>query len=100
LNSFHSRSLSPCHQLKHTADYFLWFCSFDLTATLISGIGLLWVDASLSQMLRGGTVFFAALASKLIVKQRFSRRQVLGLVTVVAGLALVSYCFVVARETC
>jgi hypothetical protein len=69
--------------------FFLGFCSFDLTATLISGIGLLWVDSSLYQMLRGGTVVFAALVSKLLLGQKFSKRQLVGLACVVSGLIIV-----------
>lgn len=69
--------------------YFLGFCSFDLTATVISGVGLLWVPASLYQMLRGGTVVFAAICSKLFLRKQFTWRQIFGLIAVVIGLVVV-----------
>lgn len=69
--------------------YFLGFCLFDMTATIISGIGLKWVDASLYQMLRGGQVVFAACTSMILLKKRYTRRQWMGLFTVLVGLAVV-----------
>lgn len=69
--------------------YFLIFSLFDMTATILSGIGLLWLDSSLYQMLRGGQVVFAALLSICLLQKRFSLRHIGSLLMVVVGLVIV-----------
>ena len=62
---------------------------FDLSATAIGGVGLLYVNASTNQMLRGSAVLFTGLFSILILKRRLSGRQWGGICLVILGLALV-----------
>jgi len=69
--------------------YFAAFCSIDMVATILSGYGLIWVDASLYQMLRGAQVIFAAFASMALMGKKYSKRQWTSLGVVVLGLALV-----------
>ena len=65
---------------------------FDLSASAIGGVGLLYIDASSNQMLRGSMVVFTALFSKLLLRRRLSWKQWSGIMAVVGGLALVGMC--------
>eukprot|EP00455_Lapot_gusevi_P010525 TRINITY_DN1475_c0_g5_i3.p1 TRINITY_DN1475_c0_g5~~TRINITY_DN1475_c0_g5_i3.p1 ORF type:complete len:488 (-),score=161.79 TRINITY_DN1475_c0_g5_i3:130-1491(-) len=69
--------------------FYLILCCFDLTATVVSGVGLQWVSASANQMLRGSTVLFTGIASVLILKNRLSKGQWFGILLVIFALALV-----------
>jgi len=64
-------------------------CVFDLSATSVGGVGLIWVDASTNQMLRGSMVVFCAVFSVLMLKRRLSMPQWGCIGLVVLGLALV-----------
>jgi len=64
-------------------------CVFDLSATSVSGVGLIWVDASLNQMLRGSMVVFCAIFSVLMLKRRLNKGQWASIGLVCIGLALV-----------
>ena len=98
-NSFpdaHYASLSPGRdavigplKVRPPLYYFAGFCTFDMIATIVSGMGLIWVDASLYQMIRGAQLVFAALASMVLVGKRYTCRQWLAVATVVVGLAAV-----------
>lgn len=71
---------------------YLGLCLFDLTASAIGGIGLVYIDASSNQMLRGSSVVFTAVASRFILRRTLSLKQWSGIMAVVAGLALVGMC--------
>jgi hypothetical protein len=49
-------------------------CVFDLSATAVGGVGLIWVDASTNQMLRGSmvvvSVFFGTLTHSRVRERR------------------------------
>jgi drug/metabolite transporter (DMT)-like permease len=62
---------------------------FDLSATTIGSIGLIWVDASVNQMLRGSGVVFTAIFSIMLLKSRLAWKQWVGIGIVCAGLVLV-----------
>ncbi|KAJ3342260.1 hypothetical protein HDU93_002733 [Gonapodya sp. JEL0774] len=61
----------------------------DICATTLMNVGLIFVAASVYQMLRGGVVFFTALFSSSILGRRFERFQWAALAFVVAGVAIV-----------
>lgn len=65
---------------------------FDLAASAIGGVGLLYIDASSNQMLRGSGVVFTALLARCMLRQRLSGKQWGGILAVVGGLALVGMC--------
>jgi len=49
---------------------------FDLTASTLNGVGLIWVSASANQMLRGSMIFFTGVFSVLIFKKKFESETV------------------------
>jgi drug/metabolite transporter (DMT)-like permease len=61
----------------------------DFTATALAMAGLSLTDASVYQMLMGSTLLFTALLSVALLKRRFFRFEILGIVLVVAGLTVV-----------
>eukprot|EP00808_Paulinella_micropora_P014754 g2234.t1 len=69
--------------------YFAFFAFLDLISMVVSGIGLIIIDASIYSMLRGSQVLFTALVSICLLKARYSTRQIGGLFIVCCGLALV-----------
>jgi len=72
--------------------HILVFCLlsvFDLTATLLSGIGLNWVTASANQMLRGSTIFFTGIFRIVIFRESLPLKKWIGISIVMAGLILV-----------
>lgn len=64
-------------------------CVFDLSATAVGGVGLIWVDASTNQMLRGSMVVFCAIFSVMLLNRKLSRGQWGSIGLVCVGLALV-----------
>jgi hypothetical protein len=64
-------------------------CCFDLGATSVGGVGLVWVDASTNQMLRGSMVVFCAIFSVLMLKRKLSNPQWGSIGLVCVGLGLV-----------
>ncbi|KAA0188525.1 Solute carrier family 35 member F6 [Fasciolopsis buskii] len=63
------------------------FC--DLLGTTIAGIGLLFVDASIWQMMRGSLIIFAGILSIIFLKRRLRCYHWTGMCFTVIGLALV-----------
>lgn len=61
----------------------------DLIGTSIAGIGLLYVEASIWQMLRGSLIIFTGLLSKIFLKKNLKGLQWLGMSVTVIGLILV-----------
>lgn len=64
-------------------------CIFDLSATSVNGVGLIWVDVSTNQMLRGSMVVFCAIFSVLMLNRRLTRSQWSSILIVCLGLGLV-----------
>ncbi|KAL4237585.1 hypothetical protein ACF0H5_002299 [Mactra antiquata] len=61
----------------------------DLVGTSLAGIGLVYVDASVWQMLRGSIIIFAGILSKIFLKRKLKASHWLGMIIVMAGLVLV-----------
>jgi len=61
----------------------------DLTGTTLSGIGLLYIPASIWQMMRGSIIIFTGLLSRFVLKRELQYYNYFGMVVVVAGLTLV-----------
>lgn len=72
---------------------FDWFLiipsSCDLLGSSLAGIGLLFVDASIWQMMRGSLIVFAGLLSVTFLRRRLSVHHWFGMFCTVVGLALV-----------
>jgi len=71
--------------------FFLILCTFDLTASTLSFIGLLWITNSLSLMFRGSMAVFVALFSVCLLRRRLALVQWISIAIVVAGLATVGF---------
>ncbi|KAK6183553.1 hypothetical protein SNE40_011011 [Patella caerulea] len=61
----------------------------DLVGTSLAGIGLIYVDASVWQMLRGSIIIFAGILSKVFLKRKLVLKHWAGMLTVMVGLVLV-----------
>ncbi|GFO15881.1 solute carrier family 35 member f6-like [Plakobranchus ocellatus] len=61
----------------------------DLIGTSLAGIGLIYVDASVWQMLRGAIIIFAGILSRVFLKRRLRYIHWLGMFVVMIGLVLV-----------
>ncbi|KAF5394941.1 solute carrier family 35 member F6 [Paragonimus heterotremus] len=61
----------------------------DLLGTTLAGIGLMFVDASIWQMMRGSLIIFAAILSIIFLKRRLFGFHWTGMLCTVIGLALV-----------
>eukprot|EP00767_Chilomastix_cuspidata_P000845 gnl/Chilomastix_cuspidata/1241.p1 GENE.gnl/Chilomastix_cuspidata/1241~~gnl/Chilomastix_cuspidata/1241.p1 ORF type:complete len:418 (+),score=132.81 gnl/Chilomastix_cuspidata/1241:274-1527(+) len=61
-------------------------CSCDLVSTSLQGIGLLYVDASVYQLLRGAVIIFTGIFSIIFLKRRLRAFQWTGMFIVVLGL--------------
>ncbi|XP_059140313.1 solute carrier family 35 member F6-like [Physella acuta] len=61
----------------------------DLLGTSLAGIGLIYVDASVWQMLRGAIIIFAGILSKFFLKRKLKPIHWLGMSVVMVGLILV-----------
>ncbi|XP_013775752.2 solute carrier family 35 member F6-like [Limulus polyphemus] len=61
----------------------------DLIGTSLAGIGLLYVDASVWQMLRGSIIIFTGISSKIFLKRKLHGLQWTGIIVTTVGLVLV-----------
>jgi len=62
---------------------------FDLSASTLNGVGLIWVSASANQMLRGSMIFFTGVFSVFIFRKNLKKMQWAGIGIVMMGLVLV-----------
>ena len=63
--------------------------SFDLAATVLMSVGLLYVTASIYQMLRGAEILFSALFAVVFLHRKLNRLHYLGIATCTAGIVIV-----------
>jgi len=64
-------------------------CCCDVLGTTFSGIGLLWVDASVYQMMRGSIILFTGGMSMVFLKKKMYGFNFLGAFVVICGVTLV-----------
>ncbi len=73
----------------------IWRCAVpalcDLAATVIAGIGFIFVSASASAMLRGWSIGFAALFSVTFLKKTLAKYQKIGLALVIPALCIIGH---------
>jgi drug/metabolite transporter (DMT)-like permease len=60
-----------------------------MTASTLNGVGLVWVAASVNQMMRGSMIFFTGIFTVLILKRSLKWAQWGGILIVMLGLVLV-----------
>ncbi|XP_071484000.1 solute carrier family 35 member F6-like [Diadema antillarum] len=70
----------------------------DLLGTTLAGIGLLYVSASVWQMLRGSIIIFTGILSKIFLKRQLKWYHWSGMVVTVFGLVLVGMSTIFAEE--
>lgn len=62
---------------------------FDLLATVLMNVGLLWVTASVYQMMRGAEMLFAAFFAVTFLKRKLNRHHMIGLLCCLVGVMMV-----------
>ncbi|XP_023930700.1 solute carrier family 35 member F6 [Lingula anatina] len=70
----------------------------DLIGTSLAGIGLLYVDGSVWQMLRGSIIIFAGILSKIFLKRKLRCIHWSGMIVTVLGLVLVGLSSVLKNQ--
>ncbi|KAF5395971.1 hypothetical protein PHET_11476 [Paragonimus heterotremus] len=68
---------------------FLPLAICDLLATIVSGIGLLYIDASVWQIMRGSLIIFAGVLSIVVLKRKLRCFHWTGMLITMCGLVLV-----------
>ncbi len=63
--------------------------AFDLVATLLMSVGLLYVTASIYQMLRGAEILFSALFAVLFLHRPLNKQHYLGIAACTVGIVIV-----------
>ena len=72
----------------------------DLVGTSLAGIGLLFVSASVSQLLRGGIIIFSGILSVLFLKRVLLPYRWIGMMVVLVGLVVIGiYSFFVSESS-
>ncbi|KAG1672841.1 hypothetical protein FOA52_004645 [Chlamydomonas sp. UWO 241] len=71
---------------------------FDLLATVLMNVGLLWVTASVYQMMRGAEMLFAAFFAVTFLKRSLNTYHMMGLCCCVAGIMLVGSASLLSGE--
>lgn len=72
--------------------------AFDLVATVLMNVGLLYVTASVYQMMRGAEMLFAALFAIAFLGRRLNRYHAGGIVCCVVGITLVGTSSILSGE--
>ena len=72
--------------------------SFDLVATVLMSIGLLYVTVSIYQMMRGAELVFAAIFSVLFLGKKLYRLHYVGIALALIGITTVGFASVLAPE--
>mmetsp|Transcript_38403 Transcript_38403/g.74483 ORF Transcript_38403/g.74483 Transcript_38403/m.74483 type:complete len:532 (+) Transcript_38403:184-1779(+) len=94
ITSEEHEELTPSHNWSPVI--FLLPACCDLTATSLMYIGLGWTYASIFQMLRGSVMIFTGIFSIIFLGRKLGKHQWIGMVVVMAGLALVGVSSVLA----
>lgn len=77
-------------ELKGWANLWLWLPSlFDIVGTTLMNAGLIYVAASIYQMLRGAVVVFTGIMSVLFLNAKMPAYRIFALLTIVFGVAIV-----------
>jgi drug/metabolite transporter (DMT)-like permease len=63
--------------------------SLDVLGSGLSGVSMLFISASVWQMLRGSMIIYTAILSVIFLKRRLNQEQILGLILAFLGLSLV-----------
>lgn len=72
----------------------------DMCATAVQNVGLVWISASVWEMLRGSIVIFSAFFSKFFLKRRFHTYHWVGIAIVAFSLLVVAFsAFMTPSET-
>ncbi|XP_020622439.1 solute carrier family 35 member F6-like isoform X1 [Orbicella faveolata] len=83
----------PSAELSQQPRVFQWIFAFpticDLFGTTLGGIGLLYVNASVWQMLRGSIIIFTGVLSKIFLKRKLWPIHWIGMMVTMLGLVLV-----------
>ncbi|PNW72536.1 hypothetical protein CHLRE_16g689423v5 [Chlamydomonas reinhardtii] len=72
--------------------------AFDLVATVLMNVGLLYVTASVYQMMRGAEMLFAAAFAITFLGRRLNRFHAMGIVCCVVGISLVGTSSILSGE--
>jgi drug/metabolite transporter (DMT)-like permease len=64
-------------------------CAFDLIASTLMTFGLIWINASIFQMLRGSMVIFSAIFSIIFLKKRIIPAEWFGICLVIVALVII-----------
>ena len=92
-----TRSPAQADVLSHArpelpARYLVLPASLDVLGSGVSGVGMLFITASVWQMMRGSLILFTAALSVLFLGRRLEKQHVLGLSLAAFGLGLVGLC--------
>lgn len=72
--------------------------AFDLLATVLMNVGLLYVTASVYQMMRGAEMIFAAVFAVTFLKRHLNKFHYLGILCCMAGISMVGMASVLSGE--
>ncbi|KAL4476239.1 hypothetical protein ABPG74_009972 [Tetrahymena malaccensis] len=85
-------NVDPSKKMMTTWRDYLWILVpslCDLIGSTLQFFSLLFIDSSIYQMMRGGSIIFTALFSKILFKKIFLKYKYLGLLLSIIGLVLV-----------
>ncbi|GHP02731.1 hypothetical protein PPROV_000148600 [Pycnococcus provasolii] len=92
--------------LEHQKRHFEWSvafwigapAAFDLIATILMNLGLIFVSASVYQMMRGAEMLFAALFGVTFLRRRLALENYLGILLAIIGIFIVGLASVLGNE--
>lgn len=85
-----SRTISTDNELPLLpASYLAIPAALDVLGSGLSGVSMLFISASVWQMLRGSMIIYTAILSVIFLKRRLSSQQLIGLLIAFLGLSLV-----------
>ena len=96
------RTLLLEHQKRHYEwSMAFWIgapAAFDLIATILMNLGLIFVSASVYQMMRGAEMLFAALFGVTFLRRRLALENYLGILLAIIGIFIVGLASVLGNE--
>ncbi|XRB13215.1 solute carrier family 35 protein [Pseudoscourfieldia marina] len=92
--------------LEHQKRHYEWSmafwigapAAFDLIATILMNLGLIFVSASVYQMMRGAEMLFAALFGVTFLRRRLALENYLGILLAIIGIFIVGLASVLGNE--